>query len=50
MALEVGLKFKNILLGENVRNDLAFTCMLSAITGVEYAASYRDKGIVKVGF
>jgi hypothetical protein len=50
MTLEVGLKLKNILLGENVRNNFAFTCMFGAITGVEHAASYRDEGIIKVGF
>ncbi len=47
MTLEMGLKFKNILLGENMRNNLAFTCML---TGVEHAVSYGDKGIVEVAF
>ena len=50
MTLEVGLKLENILLGEDVGNNLAFTCMLGAITGVEHAASYGDEGIIKVGF
>ncbi len=50
MALEVGFKLENILLGENVRNNLAFTRVLGAITRVEHTASYRDEGIIKVGF
>ena len=50
MTLEVGLKLEDILLGENVRNNLAFTRMLGAITRIEHAASYRDEGIIKVGF
>jgi len=50
MSLEVGLKLENILLGENVRNNLAFTRVLEAITRVEHTASYRDEGIIKVGF
>jgi hypothetical protein len=50
MTLEVGLKLENILQGENVRNNFAFTRVLGAVTRVEHTASYRDESIIKVGF
>ena len=32
-----------------MRNDLAFSCMVMAVTSVEKARMDRDEGVVKVG-
>ncbi len=44
--LEVGFKLKNAFLRENRSNNLAFTCMFSAVTRAKYA---RGECIVEIG-
>jgi hypothetical protein len=49
ITFEIGLELENTLRGEDVRNNLAFTCVVSAVTRVENATPNRDKSVVKVG-
>lgn len=50
MTLEVGLELENTLLGEDMRNNLAFSRMVGAATRAEYSRPDGDKGIIKVRF
>lgn len=44
----IRLKLEHAFLGEYVRHDLAFTCMLMARAGVEEAALDGDEGVVEI--
>ena len=47
---DVGLEFEYGFLGEDVRDDFAFTGVFGAGAGVEEAAGDGDECVVKVGF
>jgi hypothetical protein len=46
----VRFKFGNILLGKDVRDNLAFPGMFITVSGAEYSAANGHESIVKCGF